>query len=226
MYMAGVPAHVIQRGNNRCACFFHEDDYIFYRACLADACARYQVDLHAYVLMGNHVHLLMTPGSPDGIPRVMQSLGRRYVQYVNKTYQRTGTLWESRHRASVVDAVSYLLACHRYIEMNPVRAGIAKHPGEYPWSSYRANAYGEPEGMLTAHAVVEALGAALASRCRGYRELFRTELDPEIVHDIRQAADFAAPLGGERFKRQVERALGRPVGRTAYGRPRRAESSV
>jgi len=226
MYMAGVPAHVIQRGNNRGACFFHEDDYIFYRSCLAQACARYGVSLHAYVLMGNHVHLLMTPGTAEGIPRVMQSLGRRYVQYVNRTYQRTGTLWESRHRASVVDAARYVLACYRYIEMNPVRAGMAAHPAEYPWSSYRANAYGEPEGMLTGHAVLEALGRTSATRCRAYRELFRSELDPDVVHEIRKAANFAVPLGSDHFKKHVERALGRPVGRTARGRPRRAKASV
>ena len=130
MYLAGVPAHVIQRGNNRDACFFHEDDYRFYRQCLAEACRRYGVDLHAYVLMTNHTHLLMTPACPEGISRVMQSLGRRFVQYMNKTYRRTGTLWESRHKASLVDAERYLLACYRYIELNPVRAGMVEHPAD------------------------------------------------------------------------------------------------
>lgn len=131
MYLADVPAHVIQRGNNREACFYAEQDYLFYLDCLQNACERYQVAVHAYVLMTNHVHLLMTPATQEGISRVMQSLGRRYVQYINYEYRRTGTLWESRHKASLVDAENYLLTCYRYIELNPVRANMVNHPGDY-----------------------------------------------------------------------------------------------
>ena len=137
----GVPAHVIQRGNNRSPCFFQDEDCRFYRQYLIQACRRCRVALHAYVLMTNHVHLLMTPERSDGISRVMQPLGRRYVQYVNGRKRRSGTLWESRHRASIVEAESYLLACHHCIELNPVRAAMVSHPGEYPWSSYRFNAW-------------------------------------------------------------------------------------
>jgi len=219
MYLAGVPAHVIQRGNNRDACFFHEDDYRFYRQCLAEACRRYGVDLHAYVLMTNHTHLLMTPACPEGISRVMQSLGRRFVQYMNKTYRRTGTLWESRHKASLVDAERYLLACYRYIELNPVRAGMVEHPADYPWSSYRANAYGEAESTVTAHPLFIALAQTAEERRETYRELFRVGLSAELLHQIRTAANFAVPLGNDRFKAQVERALGRSTGRAARGRP-------
>jgi len=140
MYLAGVPCHVVQRGNNRDACFFTDDDYQLYRETLRDACRSYRVDVHAYVLMTNHVHLLMTPQTIEGISRVMQSLGRRYVQYVNRSYQRVGTLWESRHKASLVDAKNYLLACYRYIELNPVAAGMVEHPGDYRWSSFTCNA--------------------------------------------------------------------------------------
>jgi putative transposase len=123
MYLPDVPCHVIQRGNNREACFYADQDYQFYLECLSDACHRYRVQVYAYVLMTNHVHLLMTPSRQDSISLVMQSQGRRYVQYVNQRYRRTGTLWEGRHKASLIDGEEYLLTCMRYIEMNPVRAG-------------------------------------------------------------------------------------------------------
>ena len=136
MYLPDMPCHIIQRGNNRDATFFSEQDYQYYLECLYDASIRYGVDIHAYVLMTNHVHLLMTPKLKTSISLVMQSIGRRYVQYVNKEYQRTGTLWESRHKASLVDEDKYLLTCSRYIEMNPVNANMVKHPSEYRWSSF------------------------------------------------------------------------------------------
>ena len=148
MYLAGVPCHVIQRGNNRDACFFSDDDYLFYRDVLRDACQRCCVQTHAYVLMTNHVHLLLTPQSPQGISRVMQSVGRRYVQFINKTYRRCGTLWESRHKASLVDAERYLLACYRYIELNPVAANMIGHPAECRWSSVQHNAWGRIDELV------------------------------------------------------------------------------
>jgi putative transposase len=126
IYVAGVPCHVIQRGNNRSACFYADEDYLFYLDVLADACRRHKVALHAYVLMTNHAHFLMSPQDETGIPLVMQSLGRRYVQYINKTYRRSGTLWEGRYKASLVDVENYLLACYRYIEMNPVSAAMVR----------------------------------------------------------------------------------------------------
>ena len=135
MYLPGVPSHVVQRGNDRQACFFEQENHLFYLDCLGQACRRYEVVLHAYVLMTNHVHLLMTPVTELGISRVMQLVGNRYVQYINKSYRRTGTLWEGRHKASLIDAERYLLTCYRYIELNPVRAGMVMHPGDYAWSS-------------------------------------------------------------------------------------------
>jgi putative transposase len=133
-FLANVPCHIISRGNNHNVCFFADDDYLFYLECLNDACLKYAVSVHAYVLMTNHVHLLMTPSELISIPKVMQSVGRRYVQYINKTYRRTGTLWEGRYKASIIDAEAYLLACYRYIELNPVRASMVEHPIDYPWS--------------------------------------------------------------------------------------------
>ena len=128
--LAGIPVHLIQRGNNRGVCFFAEDDHQFYLDHLGGACKKYAVELHAYVLMTNHVHLLMTPKEGEGPSQVMKHLGQRYVQYINRTYRRSGTLWEGRFRSCLVGEEHYFLGCHRYIELNPVRAGIVEHPGE------------------------------------------------------------------------------------------------
>lgn len=222
MYLGGVPCHVVQRGNNRDATFFAEEDYLFYLACLKEGSERYGVLVHAYVLMTNHVHLLMTPSDREGVSRLMQSIGRRYVQYVNKVYRRCGTLWESRHKASLVQEEQYLLKCYRYIELNPVRAGMVEHPGDYRWSSFRPNGFGHPSGLLTPHSLYTSLGPSTDSRQRAYRELFSNQLDGADIHAIRNSVGFAVPLGSEAFKQQIEDALGRRVGHMARGRPRRS----
>ena len=149
--LAGIPVHLIQRGNNRGACFFEDDDYQFYLDHLGEPCRKYRVDLHAYVLMTTHVHLLMTPKKGEGASQVMKHLGQRYVQYVNRTYRRSGTLWEGRFRSCLVGEEEYLLGCQRYIELNPVRAGMVEHPGEYRWSSYRCNAQGSANALIRPH---------------------------------------------------------------------------
>ena len=154
MFLAGVPCHIIARGNNRSVCFYADADYLFYLECLNDACIKYGTVIHAYVLMTNHVHLLITPSTTSAIPKVMQSVGRRYVQYINKTYRRSGTLWEGRYKASSVDAEAYLLACYRYIELNPVRANMVKQPIEYRWSSYAVNCGFKPRKNLVMNEVL------------------------------------------------------------------------
>jgi putative transposase len=219
MYIPGLPCHVIQRGNNRDATFFCAADYRLYLECLGEACARYGAELHAYVLMTNHTHLLMTPRTEAAISRVMQSLGRRYVQYINLSYQRTGTLWESRHKASVVDAEQYLLACYRYIELNPVRASMVEHPGDYPWSSFGHNAYGKAQPFMTEHALYQSLGHSVETRRQAYCALFSASVDKSEWHAIRSAATFGMPLGNDRFKEQIERALKRKLGYAQRGRP-------
>ncbi len=227
MYLPGVPCHVIQRGNNRDACFYSVQDYAFYLECLGSACSRYDVALHAYVLMTNHVHLLMTPGDAGGISRVMQSLGRRYVQYFNSAYGRSGTLWESRHKASLVEAERYLLTCMRYIEMNPVRAGMVNHPAEYLWSSYSANGQAETDSLVTMHDCYTRLGQSVEVRCQQYRSLFDYQLSEGEIDAIRAALTFSTPLGDERFTQQVEGEIGRRTGYAKRGRPRvREESSA
>lgn len=219
MFLPDVPCHIISRGNNRDACFYSDDDYLFYLECLSHACNKHRVSVHAYVLMTNHVHLLLTPTSESGIPNVMQSIGRRYVQYINKTYQRSGTLWEGRYKASLVDAEDYLLACYRYIELNPVRASIVIHPGDYRWSSYGVNAGIRSRKALVAHEVYQRLGLDEKSRYYAYRELFSIGMDKTLLHDIQRASTFSMPLGNSRFQEQIEKALSRKIGYARRGRP-------
>jgi putative transposase len=209
----------MQRGNNRNACFFAEGDYRFYLECLQDACSGNCVAVHAFVLMTNHVHLLMTPESHNGISRVMQSLGRRYVQYINRAYQRCGTLWEGRHKASLVDAEQYLLACYRYIELNPVAARMVNHPGAYPWSSYATNACGKPSELIIPHPVYLQLEKSATKRQAKYRELLSSSLGKEDIQAIRTAAQFSTPLGNEQFKQQIEKETGQKTGHAKRGRP-------
>ena len=165
----GMPQHVIQRGNNRNACFYDESDYRFYLECLAKASEKFDCDIHAYVLMTNHVHLLVTPHADYAVSQMMQSVGRRYVRYINRCYRRTGTLWEGRYKAALVDSERYLLMCSRYIELNPIRANIVDGPADYKWSSYRHNAFGELDDCVKAHPLYEALGADAESRQVAYR---------------------------------------------------------
>lgn len=216
--LVGVPQHVIQRGNNRQACFFAEADYGVYLDALRKACEKYACSVHAYVLMTNHVHLLMTPGEPDAVSGVMQSVGRRYVRYVNDVYQRSGTLWEGRYKASLIDSDRYLLSCYRYIELNPVRAGMVAHPGEYRWSSYAANAQEDGSEVLAPHPEYLSLGQDRAARCTVYRALFHTCLDAGLVDEIRSALNHELVVGAGRFREQVEAATGRS---TRLGNPGR-----
>jgi putative transposase len=220
MYLPGVPCHIIQRGNNRDPTFFAEQDYLFYLECLNDAIRKYDAEIHAYVLMTNHVHMLMTPTTRESISLVMQSVGRRYVQYINREYRRTGTLWESRHKASLVDAENYLLACCRYIELNPVNAGMVKHPAEYRWSSYLCNGHGKSDRLIRPHEIYKRLGQCDQSRREAYVSLFANTLDSTDLQIIRSAARFSMPTGDGRFKRQIEQMLDRRIGHAYRGRPR------
>jgi putative transposase len=213
---------VIQRGNNRQAVFFAEVDYQRYLSDLGEIATDTDCRIHAFVLMTNHVHLLVTPTVADGISKLMQGLGRRYVGYFNRTHQRTGTLWEGRHKASLVAEDHYLLACMRYIELNPVRAGMVKHPGDYRWSSYQHNAYGRFCGLrITGHDVYQGQATDDRGRQHNYRELFTNGLDKALIHEIRQALNSCLVLGNDRFKDEIERQLKRTVRPGTAGRPRR-----
>ena len=219
--VAGVPLHIIQRGNNRQACFFSADDHRLYLEWLAEYAQDSGCAIHAYVLMTNHVHLLLTPADADSAGRLMKRLGQRYVQYVNRSYRRSGTLWEGRYRSCIAQDEAYVLACYRYIEMNPVRAGMVEHPAEYPWSSYASNAQGGGPSWLAAHAQYFALATDEPGRRAAYRQLLRNQLDPELIDQIRQATNGNFALGNDRFKEQIAAALGRRVRPGRAGRPRR-----
>ena len=211
-FVKDQPLHVIQRGNNRQRIFFADADYQLYRHWLGEAAAQYGCAIHAYVLMPNHVHLLLTPRSAESLPRLMQSLGRRYVRYVNAARRRTGTLWEGRYRAAPIDSERYLLACCRYIELNPVRARLARRPQDYRWSSYRALALGQADALVTPHALHQALGATQAARHDAYRALFREVLDEDLVEALRAATQGGWALGaGRRTLPAQDRARGRPA---------------
>lgn len=171
--------------------------------------------------MTNHVHLLISAAKTESPGAMMKALGQRYVQYVNRVYQRSGTLWEGRYRSCPVQEEAYLLACQRYIELNPVRAGMVAHPAEYRWSSYRANAQGEMDALIRPHPIFMTLGAEGASRQVAYRELFRHELDPGLVDDIRKATNGNFLLGDTRFAASVEATLRRRVLPGVAGRPRK-----
>ena len=189
LLFAGFPQHIIQRGNNRQATFFAEEDHRFYLDCLLDASRKHGCLVYAYVLMTNHVHLLASAQQPYGLSRMMQHLGRRFVQYINHVYRRSGTLWEGRFKASLVDTETYFLRCCRYIECNPVRAGMVAGPGTYPWSSYRCHAFGAPDKLVAMHEQYERLGKTEVERQQAYREFFRSELDSSELGVIRDTAN-------------------------------------
>ena len=207
LLLPGHPRHVIQRGNNRHAIFADEADYRFYLDTLQEACERFTCQVHAYVLMTNHVHLLMTPDCKAGISKVMQSLGRRYVQNFNYRYRRSGTLWEGRYKAALLDTEPYLLTCYCYIELNPVRAGMVVRPETYRWSSHRCNAPGEPDVLVTPHPLYLRLAESAEQRCRAYRALFAEALEAVAVGAIREATSKAWFLGDDRFRLEIEGLL-------------------
>jgi len=221
--LPNVPVHAIQRGNNRQAIFFDEADYRFYLDCLKKAAEKYDCLIHAYVLMTNHVHLLITPEHRESLSRFFQYVGRFYVAYINKTYDRTGTLWEGRFKASLIEEDQYLLSCYRYIELNPVRARMVKRPEDYPWSSYQYNGLQKHDDLLTPHALYLQLGRTEAERRQAYRALFKTALSPGVVEEMRGCLQSGTPLGDERFRCQIEQTLNVNVGQAKRGRPRKVK---
>jgi len=200
--------HIVQRGNNRCACFAGKDDYVAYAYWLAEGAKKYDIAIHAWVLMTNHTHLLVTPSTDNTVSLMMQYLGRHYVRRFNYIHKRTGTLWEGRYKSSLVDNDRYVLACYRYIESNPVNANMVASPDEYHWSSYHTNARGVNSTMLTAHPCYERLANSKQARLRAYSQLFDTpdasSLDTEIQWGITK--NLAA--GSEKFKAEIQALTG------------------
>lgn len=216
-----IPQHVIQRGNNRSTCFFSDRDRFTYLKFLREGAGATPCDVHAYVLMTNHVHLLVTGRRAGAVSDLMQSVGRRYARYVNGTYGRSGSLFEGRFRNSLVQSERYLLSCYRYIELNPVRAGIVEDPVDYRWSSHRHHALGEPNGLITLHPEFADLGDTLQRRCAIYRDLVEEALPETDLAEIRRHVNKGAALGDAEFHRRLEPLVRRATGVPTRGRPRK-----
>jgi putative transposase len=214
--LPGYPQHVIQRGNNRQPILQDEEDYWFLWGRLRDAAEKFQCEIHAYVLMSNHFHLLLTPQQENGIGKLMQYTGRYFVQHVNRRYDRTGTLWEGRYRATLVDPDGFLLPVSRYIETNAVRADLVAAPGDYDWSSYAANALGAEDELVSPHPVYRALGASAAQRQQAYQAAFEQPMSDAMLERIRNSTNKAWVLGDDVFCQEVESQLNR----RAQPRPR------
>ena len=214
-----VPVHIVQRGHSRNPVFFEDADYSAYLGWLKSGAERYHCAIHAYVLMTNHIHILATPRDAESITRMMQYVGRHYVPYINHTYGTTGSLWEGRYKAGLIQDEHYLLTCMRYIELNPVRADMVRSLAHYRWSSYRANAQGKPDELITQHAIYLSLGESPDTRCDAYKKLFKTHVELQDLNDIRSSLQTGTPLGNDHFKQKIETKLGMKVGQSKRGRP-------
>ncbi len=218
-YLPGIPAHVVQRGHSREPIFFEDSDYKAYLNWFHEAAERYRCEVHAFVLMTNHVHFLITPRLKDSISRTIQYVGRRYVPYINYHYGTSGTLWEGRYKANLIQEENYLLTCMRYIELNPVRANMVNHPKHYPWSSYCANAEGKEIKLAHHHSVYQALGKSEPERLDAYRALFKSHIGNEEIKIIRSACQTGTPLGNDYFREKIEQKLKCKIGQDRRGRP-------
>ncbi len=222
--LPGYPQHVIVRGNNQEPIFYSDGDYTFYLQKLKKAIDTYSCELHAYVLMTNHVHLLITPLQEQSLSKVIQSVGRVYVQQFNRLYRRTGTLWEGRYKATIVDSDHYALACYRYIELNPVRAEMVEHPAEYPWSSYRYNALGDSNELITPHSLYGSLSKNSLKRLENYCALFDHDVPAKTISEIREMTNKSWALGSETFKSTIQARLERPITPRPKGGDRKSKS--
>lgn len=224
-YLPGLPVHAFQRGHNRQPVFFDDQDYLAYLRFVKAAADSLGCLVHAYVLMTNHVHLLITPKAAKDISLLFQDIGRHYVPYINKTYQRKGSLWEGRHKGHILESERYFLTCMRYIEMNPVRAGMVEQPAQYRWSSYAANAQGIDNAILQPHELYLSLGNSSAERETVYRGLFADVICLDELDLIRSSLHSGTPLGNDRFKQRIESIVGGSVGYNRRGRPSRLSAN-
>ena len=216
-----VPLHITQRGNNKLPCFFEEADFLVYLKLLHAASLRAECRIHAYVLMSNHVHLVVSPTNAQGPAMLMKSVGERYVQYVNRRHSRTGTLWEGRYRSCLVQSERYLMICQRYVELNPVRACLVNEPSAYRWSSYRHNAHGRESKIVAPHELYSRMGLDPASRQSAYRALFDEVLGSDALIQVRKATHGNTALGSPEFIGKFAQFQGRNLMPREIGRPRR-----
>lgn len=210
-----IPLHIIQRGNNRQKSFFTDSDYLVYLDLLCRGAKSARCAVHAYVLMTNHVHILATPQDEHGPGMMMKAVGERYVRYLNERYGRSGTLWDGRYRSCLIEDETYLLVCHRYIELNPVRAGMVSHPSLYRWSSHKCNAHAETDQIITPHRLFTSLHSDELARRHAYRELFSVAVKHSDVAQLRDATNNNYACGSAKFYETMGRLLGRQVARVA-----------
>lgn len=220
--LAGIPQHVVQRGNNRLPCFLDNGDRREYLALLRQALLDTGCQLHAYVLMENHVHLLMTPPEPGAVGEMMQRLGRRYVGWFNSRHERTGTLWEGRYKACLVDSETYLLRCARYIDLNPVRARLTDDPTNYPWSSCAALCGRHQDPLLTLHPAQLAFQASSNPPGRAYEELLCQAIPADELDDIRRYLQQQRAWGRDDFQAMVQNKTQRFAATRGAHRPARS----
>jgi putative transposase len=222
LYVPGYCHHIIQRGNNRQVCFFEDTDRERYLELLGEASKDHGVAIHAYVLMSNHVHILVTPEDKQGCGKMMQSLGRCYVRYFNDTYQRSGTLWEGRYKSTVVDSDAYFFTVSKYIELNPVRANMISDPREYRWSSYPATALGEENSLLTRNPLYLSLGSTPAARQAGYRAMFDECIPEYVLMKLRAATNKGWAFGEGDFLERIAPLANRAAQSAGWGGVRRS----
>ena len=209
----GLSVHIVQRGHDRAHCFFEETDYRVYLGYLAEFATEFCCSIHAYCLMTNHVHLLVTPGAAESCALMMKNVSQRHVQRINNRRARTGTLWEGRFYSCPVTSERYLITCYRYIELNPQRAGMVQHPSEYQWSSYHENVSGDPQGILTPHAAYLSIADRVPNRATAYRALCDAPIDHEAIDQIRKATRGGYAVGSTRRPRGRPRpAVMRKIG--------------
>jgi len=224
LVVENIPLHIIQRGNNRNKCFFDDFDYQVYLMLLKASSVIANCHVHAYVLMSNHVHILVTPEGKESPAKMMKMVGEQYVQYVNRRYDRVGTLWQGRYRSCLIGDDTYFLVCQRYIELNPVRAGMVSHPSQYRWSSHACNAYGNADLLIRAHSIYEGLGRNDVARRSAYRKLFDECLSEQEVEGIRASTNNNFSFGSSEFQCRLEESLGHPVRPGIGGRPSKSKT--
>ena len=213
----GMTFHVVHRGNDRSRTFFVDDDYRAYLHLLCLNSQRYRTSVHAYVLMTNHVHMLLTSSLPNGISLTMQHVSAGYARRINDRYRRTGSLWEGRFKSSPIDSEFYCLACYRYIELNPVRAGMVQSPGDYRWSSYHENVGKHALSIVSPHPCYQTLGGTPAVRHERYRGIVHEHLPDQTIAAIRHGASKGLPVGGDAFRTRIETEIGTSLGSREVG---------
>ncbi|MCX5711463.1 MAG: transposase [Candidatus Omnitrophica bacterium] len=224
MFVTGLPFHVVQRGNNKNPIFFSETDYLFFLSVLREAKLKHPCLIFAYCLMPNHFHLLIQPEAKENISFLIKFLGSKYVRYINKVYKRSGTLWEGRFKCSIVEEEAYFLTCLRYIETNPLRAGIVNNVEEYLWSSYRCRAFGENDGLTDLDEWYKELGLASSQRQILYRCNFNNDISDSVLEFIREMTNKGGVIGGTEFKDKLEEIIAQKIIIRKPGRPRKNNS--